>query len=130
MTPESAQARAALGAHFLDRRHHGWWNWVDLDLLDMRSNRLCVAGQVEAHLSGHGFYTFLHRHDFGEWSERPMYLGFEARASREVSIFGDAQDLGRAWVELITARCSSPPKRPRLWWLTWFIHRERDAEIW
>lgn len=128
VSSESAEVRAARGAAWLDRKHHGWWNQVALDLLDMGDGRCCVAGQLEGYLSGSGYGAFVVR--FEMWSEAEVALGFAGRSTLEVSYKHDCLDLRDAWIAEILRRLSSPPKRPRFWWLTKFTHRDRDAVIW
>jgi len=131
-----AAARVHAGATFLDREHHGWWDWIDLINLNMMSATMCIAGQVEHHLSGGDYVDFLDRlrrggpylpgvavelgflptDEWGQWEQWERY------ALRDM------------WRWEILARRKNPPKRPKLWWLTGFMHkftkRDRDAVIW
>jgi hypothetical protein len=48
---ERAHEAVAFGVRWLDEKYPGWWDWIDLERLDMWSSSCCVAAQIEHKLS-------------------------------------------------------------------------------
>lgn len=106
----SIARRVAAGARFLDEREPGWWERIDLYLLDMRSQCGCVLGQLATDLNLWSSVVMrfgLRRpgmHIFDPKAPTDCALGFNARGAP-----GPAQDreyaaLEAEWKRVITAR--------------------------
>jgi hypothetical protein len=90
---DSAEARVAKGAAFLDRAQPGWRKRVSTLDLDIRHARHCMLGQVFGDVRT-AQERFVKNPDFD-----PVRLGFWAGAPRDGSgIVIDAADLTRAWI--------------------------------
>jgi hypothetical protein len=102
---EVLRGRAAAGAEWFDVEYPGWANRVDLDLLNMRFPRMCVAGQV----SGLMFTEFLTVHKFSgpdECDDSCTRLGLNADTIEEFDF------LNEAWKEEILGRRQSTTEKP------------------
>jgi len=107
---EQAHSAAAVGARWLDEKHPGWWEWIDLERLDMCSDSSCIAAQVERELSSpcppavldeHGLYLkfVVNRHDLA--FDRRVELGFTSHGIFDAVYYGHLSD---AWEWIILER--------------------------
>lgn len=89
----SARLRAAQGAEWLDDFRPGWASEIDVAALDIKSDRLCVLGQL------YGSFELAPV----ELDDTVVHHGF-APVGYNSDWYGDAKELTAAWRDLVAAR--------------------------
>lgn len=94
ISPEVAAERVDLGFEFLDSEYGPDWVYrVDTTVLDIRSSKNCVGGQLEGHFS-----DFQAEHIF--YGRDVVSRGFDTFSAT----FSDTDNLTKAWIDKINAR--------------------------
>ena len=91
------------GALFLDEKHPGWENEIDVDRLNMFSDVSCVLGQLHG-----GYWIGLHQLGINPHTNTELFrLGFNASAhkvSPASTLRGLYSLLTKAWKQQIAVR--------------------------
>lgn len=101
--------RTERGAAFLDEKHPGWWQRIDLGALDIASRCGCIVGQLAGLTNDRGLAYEWAIKEVGVGYRDEVLMGFEARATRELGAHNEAIDaeyaaLTEAWRDLIAGR--------------------------
>lgn len=88
------------GTALLDARYPKWYQWIDLDTLDLRSARRCVLGQILRHIAGHGWGYGAMTQTLGIATSAHLH-GFDIRIGEDLNAY---HALTKAWTRAIKRR--------------------------
>lgn len=98
--------RVAAGAVFLDEHDPGWWQRIDLAVIDLGSPCCCVLGQLHLDKSPNPAFAYRRGRDaLGLSANRGRELGFDAYQDDMAGDVGaEYYDLTAEWKRVITGR--------------------------
>lgn len=91
------------GTRLLDEVYPEWYEWIDLDTLDLQFGDRCVLGQIEKHLHPRTPASWRYEKALarlGIWSLETAELGFSAYGNLDV----DWASLTARWKQAIRRR--------------------------
>lgn len=101
MTVGALRERVELGMAWLDARHPGWLDVIDLDVLDVASPCRCLLGQVTGDFD---LYTA------GLDMDMAIALGFDATVARDrEQLYDEYAALTEVWRSAILQRRAEAP---------------------